>query len=250
MINLTQMMTLEIGSGCNFSEKHKDLCPNTHMNRRTDRTLTDEMIINASREAYFELGFEGLISFQFYNEPMLYWRRMLDLMVEIRNQVPQSRFFLWTNGSVLIKDPRMALFELTHISNYLNKPIEELVQYFYNLHTRIGGGQPLDERLTWSKAEENDIRCLMPFDNFIISNSGDLYICCIDWRNEVKIGNLFDSSLKELDEKRQEYIKTICGEKMTADAHIACRTCPAKWNISNFDKRIRDKALKEFGSLV
>lgn len=247
MLQATQLLTFEIGKRCNFEEQHKDLCPITHM-ERGDTAITDEMIIKASREAYFELGFTGFISWHFYNEPMLYWKRMLPLMVEIKNQIPQVRFFLWTNGSILIKDDRMKLFDTTMISNYNNKSIEELSQYFHNPLTKIGG-QALDNRFTKHYGEPNDNPCTIMFDNLLIANDGEVYICCHDWQNEVKIGNLFDLGLKELDARRWEYAKQICGKRMTGKAHATCVCCTAKWPVGSFDENIRNKALQEIANI-
>ena len=246
MLHATQLLTFEIGKRCNFEEQHKDLCPITHMERGYT-AITDEMIIKASREAYFELGFTGFISWHFYNEPMLYWKRMLPLMVEIKNQIPQVRFFLWTNGTILIKDERMKLFNQTMVSNYLKRPYEELAAHFHNPLVKIGG-QELDNRLI-HYGDLDHKPCTIMFDNLLIANDGEVYICCHDWKNEVKIGNLFDMSIKELDAKRWEYAQQICGKRMTDKAHNACVCCTMKWPLGSFDENIRQKALQEIAKI-
>jgi len=247
MLHLTQLLTFEIGLRCNFEQNHRELCPITHMSRG-DKALTDEMIIDTTKKAYFEMGFEGFISWHFYNEPMLYWPRMLDLMVRIRGLIPQSRFFLWTNGSILIKDERMQLFECSFISNYENKLLEAYFDYFSNPLIKVGG-QALDNRFINHYGEPNFLSCGIMFDNLIIANDGEVYICCHDWRNEVKIGNLFDTSIEELDEKRWEYAKQICGKQMTDKAHSTCICCTSKWPVGSFDWDIRAKALQEIAKI-
>lgn len=247
MIHATQLLTFEIGSRCNFEQRHKELCPIIHM-KRGNRELTNLMIVDSACKAYFELGFTGFISWHFYNEPMIYWPRMLDLMVTMKGLIPRSRFFLWTNGSILIDDERMKLFDVTMISNYLNKSIEELARHFHNPLTKVGG-QELDNRLI-HYGEPGRNPCQIMFDNFLIANDGEVYICCHDWRNEVKIGNLFDSSLEELDAKRWEYAKQICGSQMTDKAHDACIRCNQKWPVGGFDMDIRNKALQEINRAI
>lgn len=225
MIELTQQLSFEIGQDCNLSEVHVK-CPIKRMNR-VGRPLTDEIIIRTAIDAYTNLGFEGFISWSLYNEPMLHVDRMLGLMEEIRNFVPKSRFMLWTNGTIKSEDPRMKLFERVWISPY----------------------SELDDRLD-HYGEPNKKRCLLPFNDFLISNTGDVYICCLDWANEVKIGNIFDSSLKELDAKRWEYTQKISGREMTDDAPKACLGCKHKWDIGYFDERIRSKALTEISKVL
>lgn len=243
MIHATQLLTFELGKHCNFSERHKALCPLTHM-PRSDKLMTDDMIIDCCRQAYFEMGFEGLISWHFYNEPMLYWRRMLKLMVEIRDQIPQSRFFLWTNGSILIRDHRMNLFEASHISNYDNHSLQFFLPFFHNPKIKADGPQLLDNRLE-HYGEPNKNPCRIMFDNFLIACDGEVFICCHDWRNEVKIGNLFDVPFKELDARRWEYAKQIAGNQMTDKAHDTCIRCNQKWPNCGFDPKIAQKAFIE-----
>jgi len=249
MLNLTQLLTFEIGRECNYSGIH-DLCPVNVMTRK-DQAITDEMIIDTACKAYLELGFEGLISWNFYNEAMLHQQRILGLMVTIREKVPQSRFFMWTNGSIVTSDDRMKLFERIHITNYEKRTFEELAaRGYYNIHTRMEG-QELDHRMTNHYGEENNTPCFQLLDSFTFGNDGEVYACCLDWMNEIKIGNLFDSSLEELELKRWEYCKQVCGKQMTDKAHMRCRACA--WKVSYppplYDLRIAEKAVQEIAKL-
>jgi radical SAM protein with 4Fe4S-binding SPASM domain len=233
------MLTFEIGQDCNLSQIHRK-CP-IHTIKRTERMLTDEIIINTAIEAYTNLNFDGLIMWSLYNEPMLHSERILNLMVQIRKKVPQSRFLLWTNGTILIEDIRMKLFEQIYVTNYFGRLEEELVKYF-GKRVLFKGTPKLDDRLN-HYGEPNNNSCSLSFDNFIISNTGEIYLCCIDWQNDVKIGNIFDTSLKELEERRWEIIKTISGKEMLDNAPNSCKKCSFKWEVSNFDLKIQQKAL-------
>jgi len=246
MIHLTQILTFEISRECNYKHVHKT-CP-IDLIPRADRVITDELIIKAACDAYLELGFEGLINWSIYSEPMLQYERMLDLMVKIRSLIPQSRFLLWTNASIVVKDDRMKLFEYTHVSNYEHRTFEELfARGYYNVLTRIQGNE-LDDRLN-HYGEPNNNPCTSMFSDFMIANDGEVFICCHDWLNQVKIGNLFDTSLKDLDAKRWEYAKQICGKRMTNKAHPTCLRCRFKWPLIKMDHRIKDIALQEIAKL-
>ena len=230
MLELTQQLSFEIGQDCNLSEIH-DKCPINSMDRSGDKTLTDEIIINSVVEAYTNLGFTGFVSWSFYNEPMLHIDRILGLMEKIRCAVPKSRFMLWTNGTIKSEDPRMSLFERIWLTDYA-KPETKL-----------------DDRLEHYGAP-NRKRCLLPFNDFLVSNTGNVHICCLDWANEIKIGNVFESSLKDLDAKRWEHTKKIAGKEMVDDTPLACMACKHKWDIGHFDEDIRSKALAEISKTL
>ena len=249
MLPLTQLLSFEIGQDCNLMIQHKHKCP-ASLIKRTERILTDDIIINSSIEAY-SLGFEGLISWSFYNEPMIHARRILNLMEIIRSKIPQSRFLLWTNGTILIEDQRMGLFEQIFVTNYLSTPADTLAKYFGNI-VLFKDNPQLDDRLS-CHADPSDEwrkkRCGMPFDNFIISNTGEVYMCCMDWNNDIKIGSIFDSTIKELNEIRNVYIRKISGKVMLEDAPKTCINCAFKWNTHFVDHDIRRKAISQIGSL-
>jgi len=246
MIHLTQLLTFEIGRKCNYSHIHTT-CP-IDLIPRADREITDELIIKAACDAYLELGFEGMINWSIYSEPMLQYERILDLMVKIRSLVPQSGFHIWTNASVIVNDDRMKLFDETYISNYEKRTFEELfARGYYNIKTRMEG-QELDDRMN-HYGEPNNFPCTSMFSDFLIANDGEVFICCHDWMNEVKIGNLFDLSLKELDARRWEYAKQISGKQMTDKAHPACFGCRFKWPMTKTNNIIWNRALQEIAKL-
>jgi radical SAM protein with 4Fe4S-binding SPASM domain len=252
MIKLTQLLAFEIGPDCNLTERHIDKCPVSRMDR-TGRPLTDDLIVKTVKDAY-KLGFKGLVSWNFYNEPMLYCYRVFSLMEQIREIIPQSRFMLWTNGTILVKDPRFNMFESTYVSNYNKLTFEELSEYFTGLKINWAENpdDTLDNRLE-HYTEHNRINCLMPFDSFTIDYTGNVHICCHDWRGEIKIGNVWDLSLEELDKVRQEYIKKISDWPMAEDAPYTCLHCNGKQGVSEFVKEIAAEMLKllyEKGSLV
>ena len=237
MLHLTQILTLEIGQDCNLEHVH-DKCPIGLMDR-SGKELTDEKIVGLATEAYSSLGFEGFVCWSMYNEPMLHHGRMFGLMEEIRESVPESRFLLWTNGTILIEDPRMGMFERIYVSNYLGKPYERLLKYF-GPKVLWKDCPELDGRLSY-RGPENRKRCTLPFDNFLVSNTGNVHICCVDWKNEVKVGNIFESTLEELDGKRWELTEEIIGKEMTDGAPDTCLHC-GSWHMCEFDREIMERA--------
>jgi len=240
-LQFTQMLSFEIGRDCNLAYQHFKTCPIRQMHRGP-RELTDDLIIKTTIQAYKELGFQGFIGWSLYNEPMLHAERMFNLMHSIRQAVPESRFVLWTNGTILIKDQRLSLFELIFVTNYFNLSVDTMVQFF-GPHVGFKGNPTLDDRINYREVAKNTNPCTLPFDNFIVINDGEIYLCCMDWRNDVKIGNLFDMDLAALDQKRIEYINKISFGNMFEDAPTTCLHCRFKWNVAGFDLAIQKNAL-------
>jgi len=246
MLDLTQILSFEISTECNLKERHKDICP-IGKRPKGARVLTDEIIVNTTIEAH-NLGFSGMVAFHFYNEPMVHHTRMFNLMDEIRYNIPQSRFLLWTNGTILIKDPHLAMFEKTYVSNYFKTPAEELLNYFNGLCINNGGEDEFDDRLLNRRGPKNFAGCGLAVHDFTINNSGDVHLCCLDWMNEVKIGNIFDTGIEELTQRKLEIVKTIW-KQMDDKSPERCLTCCHRFGLGGFDSDIQAKAIDFYFTL-
>lgn len=247
MLNITQLISFEISTKCNLSHRHRNLCP---IGKRPvgEKPLTDEIIIQTAVDAY-GAGFTGMVTFHFYNEPMLHYFRMFYLMDSIRERVPQSRFLLWTNGTILIHNPHLAMFEKTFVSNYFKTPAATLAQFFSGLMINDGGEESLDDRLLNKRKPIDFAPCGLSVGDFIINNSGDVHLCCADWMNEIKIGNIFDTGIEELAQRKWEIVKTVWKE-MSDQSPNRCLTCCNRSKIADYDETIYQKAkyLQEQGN--
>jgi radical SAM protein with 4Fe4S-binding SPASM domain len=241
VLNITQIISFEISTECNLSDRHKHVCP-IGKREKGHRELTDEIITFTAVNAY-QNGFEGSIAFHFYNEPMLHHVRMFSLMEAIRALAPKSRFLLWTNGTILIKDWHLGMFEKTYISNYFHVPADTLSMFFSNIMLNGGGEDKLDKRLTCNPAEINDTGCGMGVHDFAINNAGDAHLCCFDWRNEVKIGNIFDSDLLTLMARKRVIVDTIW-KNMSELSPYRCLTCTTKHELCNYDESIYQRGVE------
>jgi radical SAM protein with 4Fe4S-binding SPASM domain len=242
MLDITQLISFEISTECNLSERHKNICPIGKRKKISDKVLTDEIIIKSIFDAYNN-GFTGFIAFHFYNEPMMNSLRMFSLMDNIRMEVPRCRFLLWTNGTILIQDPHLLMFERTYISNYFKLPFEILDKFFNNIMINDGGEEPMDSRLKNEKCELNYNSCGFAIHDFAINNSGDVHLCCYDWENEIKIGNIFDLNIVELSKKKWEIIKNLWWG-MNDNSPKRCLTCINRHDLCKFEDNIYRKTLE------
>lgn len=198
-----QFLSIEIGDKCNLSNEHP-LCPISYRQKR-DKTLTDDMIISIVKKAYEELGFTGYVAWHFYNEPLLYKKRMFALMKTLKETVKDVKFILWTNGELLKIDKKLELFDRVVITNYNNRPSSYFEQFFKNQNVYLLA-PVFDGRLDIKGKQDWVTPCFRPYVEFIISFYGDVHMCCQDWKNEIKIGNVFDKSFDFLVKKRNKML--------------------------------------------
>ena len=236
MLEYTQFLIFELGYKCNFSKIHPK-CP-ILQKPIGDRVMPNEKIVEVAAQAYNELGFTGLIGWHFYNEPMLQWKRMLPIMEAIREKVPQSRFILWSNGSILIEDERFKMFEKVVITNYNLTPEHVYKKFYPNAELTIGY-ENFDDRLIYD-GQIDYTPCLRPFVEFIIADSGDIHLCCQDWERRISIGNVLDTDLAELVERKKKISLSIC-HSMDDSSPEVCLKCNGRIGLPSFDSNIANK---------
>jgi hypothetical protein len=240
----TQFLVLEIGATCNLAAEHSQ-CP---AHRRHDPVsaatapltpLTDDMIVHLATTAYWDHGFRGLVAFHFYNEPMVEADRMFSVMGRIRGRVPESRFLLWTNGSIRPNDPRTGMFEQIHCTDYNN--LEEILRpYFEQFQPRVLSifRPQFDGRVTHPTGMLHHTRCLRPLIELCIDHYGTAHLCCQDWRGDIPLGNVWTDGLAGVLVKRLAVLRTVCGPIMSVDAPQRCLHCNARTGVHAFDATI------------
>lgn len=233
-LRMLQLLQFELGEKCNLATVH-DACPNLDLERfaalDTTRELDDETIINSAVQAYKELGFSGLVGWAYYNEPLLQIDRMFYLMERIKQEAPQARFILWTNGTLIPEDcERFKAFEQIVVSAYRQtsrQGAERLAAK--SISASIINEPELDDRLTRSYPSDPTAACLRPFVELVIDAYGNSHICCYDWRGEGTLGNVFSESFSDLAERWKAMLPSVAGSKMTGDAPDVCRRCGRRW---------------------
>lgn len=238
MLKYTQILSLEVGATCNLDTLHK-WCP---VSTRPDgkKEMDDDKIVSLAVEAY-NLGFEGWVAFHFLNEPLLRPKRLDNIINKTKAIVPHSKFLLWTNGNFIntANEEIISKFEWVVVSDYFKKGYDHYKKHVVGPRLQVNP-EVVDGRLEYGGTITTQ-PCLRPWIEFIITSYGQALICCQDWRGKIEIGNVFDHSLKELDEKRTEIIKTIV-KPMDETSPEVCRKCQGKIGIVQFDPAIAQKA--------
>ena len=249
-LKYTQVINFEIGDKCNLTKIHAE-CPSNAV-RKPGKELTDDMVMSLVNEVYTKQGFRGFIAWHNYNEPLLQANRILNLMEKIRTDFPQSRFLLWTNGTILLEDSRIKLFEQVYCTDYLNTGVDKIYECFKGVGWFGCKGAKeivLDDRFKDQPNEKHFGRCLRPLVEFIIDNYGIVHFCCYDWNSVVEIGNIWEMSLESILKKREKLIKKVCGRQMENNAPERCLRCQFREdnpNTSHFDIVIANEASEKY----
>lgn len=235
MLQYTQFLIFEIGSACNLAQKHI-VCPSKYREKGS-YILDDDKIVELAEKAYKGLGFTGLIGFHYYNEPMLYYPRIFTLIRRIREKVPESRFILWTNGTILIDDKKFDDIEFVVVTDYENKG-ESLYKKYYRNRLQVTGVN-FDNRLSY-EGHGSSAPCLRPFVEFNIDTFGEVHLCCQDWEPKIKIGNVYEKSFEELLKIKEEISLTI-SKTISIDNEI-CYKCSNRTGLPDFDPETKKRA--------
>ena len=110
---------------------------------------------------------------------------------------------IWTNALLLDRDVKknefLRKFKCVCITCYNPKDMEffEALKEEYK-HVEIFDWE-LDDRLDiYNSTKKNTFACKRPLFEIPIDYHGNIHLCCMDWNNEYRIGNIFDATLDEI----------------------------------------------------
>ena len=225
------LLSFEIGDRCNLQHIH-DKCPiNCRTYKNTERCLDTDTILDSIQMAK-KLNFDGYIAFHYYNEPLLY----LDRILEIINRAPNNKYLLWTNGLLLDRIPEnnefLSLFEYICITCYdpKNMPFFLRIKDIYK-KVEIFDWE-LDDRLNaYDRPYCNKISCKRILFEIPIDYYGNVHLCCVDWNNQFQVGNIFDKSLYDIvrSDVYQSITKMSHKELIDENCPDICKRCNAVW---------------------
>lgn len=203
------LVAIETNGLCNLRCSY---CPNSTHPIKDGTKLMDENLFYKIINELKDLNWCGEIQPHFFGEPLLD-KRFLRLMTYAKKQLPESKILLFSNGTKLTLDLYKKLIEI---------PIEH---FFITEHVK-GIPRNIQKILDWN--EKNDtttkftytrypfkinnrggliklpktgkdmVTCFWPTHNITINYKGDLIICCNDYLNQIKIGNVNNKKLYDI----------------------------------------------------
>jgi len=229
------MVEIEINSRCN---RRCDYCPNAIEPRNAPKLMKPEQferILDRLEEA----SFAGRLSYHFYNEPLLH-PKLPDFVARVSLRLPNVRQILYSNGDYLtnekydlLRDRGIEKFVITQHDGKPGEPkanLTWLTPRQLNLTSRAGtvaAGPPVAYGVT----------CFAPSDMLIITITGNVVLCYEDSREEVVLGNVFNTPILEI--WKSTAFQAVRASLSEGDRTVAevCRRCNnrAHQNSESFD---------------
>ena len=200
---------IEINSQCNRKCR---LCPNFDHTRKPG--LLPEALFKKVISDLSEIGFDGNLSFNLYNEPLLD-KRLPTLMKYVQQQLPRARMYLNTNGDFLDEQMwrilRNAGLQYASVTQYDGSVSEHIQRLFDSLppeekpcmYVHRLEDLPLNNRagmVAVGSAAILPLRryCDRPFRQLAINYIGKAVLCCNDYNGDVEIGDVREMSVSQL----------------------------------------------------
>ena len=242
-MNLTQIVNFELAPNCPHAAKHP-FCPSGQRDTSKMVGMNDGTIVQTAVQLYTSHGFTGLIGWHYYNEPMRSQERMIELMKRIYTQVPMARFWLWSNLIEHVADTQIPYqwFEGITLSAYDEHPKnstwlakDRLKRFRIFIHAQEDDGRSAER-----PAKSGP--CARQFLEMDIDYSGDVRMCCHDWKGASCIGNIVDDKLDAVIAKWQETrVNCLRGKDMPD----CCGKCGTRYGVNTAEPEIT-KRIQEY----
>ena len=214
---------IEINSNCNFRCPY---CPNHKHHRLVE--YMDKNLFAYILKQLGDLGFNGRVSPNLYNEPTLH-PKFMEYMVEIKEYVPDCNLVVYTNASRLnekmykkmsgiVDHWKITIHPESHgmyVPPFVHDNTIRKFDDTYILHNRCG---TVDHPLAKKKPD----RCFADLDAMYVNFKGDVVVCCNDFNAEHTVGNVIKEPLHDLWVKAEHEKKKIRNGDFD---NPACKKC-------------------------
>jgi radical SAM protein with 4Fe4S-binding SPASM domain len=234
-------MNLEITSLCNMSKDHCTQCPNDWRAKNFGVTKIDLEVIKRFFKELNELGYTGATGLHSYNEPLM--DKRIYHIIELHKEIcPKATISILSNGRLMDQSVTEKLLKLgvdrITISAYESSTYNRLFRIFEDLKPKYPdcifaiNRQALDNRMQyydWPTRAELGLpviqTCKRVRDQLIVTATGEMQLCCYEWKKEMKFGNINENTLTEILENstfltiREDLIKGY------RDKYFPCDRC-------------------------
>ncbi len=217
-------ISFELSNLCNYSCYHKK-CPLSLVKEK--KTLDSDIFYKCIDELSC-INYSGVIAFHRYNEPLIDPR--LFKFIEYTNaKIPDAKILILTNGFYLT-DEILRTFETCNIwcicvSAYFKNEYERLIRLNTSIPLRVFFSI-LDDRESIYESDPKGCKapCFSPLSDLTVSSSGEVGLCCLDWKDMFTFGNLKELSLSQV--VSSDRFKEVCKDLQQGKRKLLiCRNC-------------------------
>lgn len=172
-----------------------------------------ETLFHKAVDELAELGFSGDFSPHFYNEPFAD-KRIVDLMGYAADRLPQARFVIFTNATLLTPDLFRAMQVACPVREYVVSIDELVIEKAVTalkkelsadegamIRTRMLVDGFLSNRGGLVEPDTGLVhpgRCMMARDYMVVNAYGDVVLCYNDYLGNSTFGNIAEQSLMDI----------------------------------------------------
>ena len=225
-----RQVQIELSNQCPLAYQHPK-CPAHWV--KEPKTLPSKIVWEVLRTLEYA-DYDGEVMFSIYNEPLTD-PRLTDFLEGLKLGAPHASAYIITNGYGLDQNLLDALVEAgaqrVLANGYTEKEAERLSAFKAKCKYRVRH-DTLDDRMEMYDREPLDLDwpCRAPLRNLAIWHTGEVGLCCRDWKRSGVFGNLHTQSLEAIlsGPTRQRAI-TLLGEGNRRATYEVCRRCDRRW---------------------
>lgn len=229
---LPQNVAFETSNFCNRACAFCPVSVEPKPRARLSESLFLRVLVQLERAEY-----AGDICFNWYNEPLAD-KRLPWFITQARRACPQSHIYFATNGDFLdvaefdrLVRVGVSLVRVSQYDGGVSPHVQAILDRGRDLD-RICVSVKGPDELTNTRggivgkiAEPLRRTCSRPVEQLIVSATGDVPLCCNDYRVSVKVGNVADTSILDLwhsPAMRAARQALQCGDRTR---YAVCREC-------------------------
>jgi hypothetical protein len=225
LLQHTRRVTLQLSNLCNYSGIH-DRCP-VHTFETVE--ILPRRIINNVLDDLAVMEFAGEICYHVYNEPGIDPR--LSAIIQQTARVAGLRPHLWTNGwyltDVLARELIDCGLQILTVSAYGQENLDRLAWVTaLPIETHLSKARLLESVMRREGSPERWRPCYAPLCDITVRASGHVGICCLDYAEELRLGDLNEWSFARwLDEEFEGLARLRDDLASRRRAYPVCQRC-------------------------
>jgi radical SAM protein with 4Fe4S-binding SPASM domain len=229
---------VEINSACN---RVCSYCPNER-HQRKEKGHMDVELFKILLQQLDDLGFNGKMSYHFYNEPLLS-NQLEDFIRLTKEKLPGVRTEVYSNGNLLTQE-RFASLEFAGLDKFTITEHENENNYvFHDVYAALTQEQKkkvkfghhsklyLTNRGGLVPVGSTELRpplarpCFIPSTTIVVTLKGNVLVCYEDYEQQTEQGNILENHLREIwNQESYQALRASLrrGERVK---HELCKTC-------------------------
>lgn len=217
-------ISFELSNMCNYAYCHKK-CP---LHGQKEKVVLPSRIVRETIDEVAQIDYDGVFAFHTYSEPLID-PRLFSFITYAKTKCPKSKTLILTNGFYLNQQIADELAELKIWILAVTAYSRSEFNRFSALDVKIPYyvfESKLDDRQNIYDSMPVNIKasCFAPVGDVSVACTGDVVLCCLDWKRRHRFGNLTWESFYSILNKKETlevYNSLIHGERKL----YLCRRC-------------------------